>query len=193
MLNQSAGADSTNSDEIVRRTTPAPAVFSISTIADRLELGDVFSEQVLGGDSDEQAPDTSEEALLSLLEKVGAEGGDGEENVGSPGENPLIVARKEAMRKTVMLLRERTADLRQTLSSGKFRLALQKLGQKFNVATAEDEEGGNEMVAEMRRNAAVFVEVSKLEAQADYCRQACELERLTLEKLKRSLAVVSRF
>ena len=48
------------------------------------------------------------------------------------------------------------------------------------------------MVAEIRRNAAVFVEVSKLEAQADYCRQASELEKLTLEKLKHSLATVSR-
>ena len=47
------------------------------------------------------------------------------------------------------------------------------------------------MAAEVRRNASVFVEVGKLEARADFCRQACELERLTLEKLKHSLAAVS--
>ena len=36
----------------------------------------------------------------------------------------------------------------------------------------------------MRRTAALFVGVCKLEAQADYCKQACELERLTLEEVK---------
>ena len=129
--------------------------------------------------------------MLSLLSKPDADAGDSACADGSSGvENPLITARKEAMRKTVMLLRERTADLRRTLSSGKFRLALQKLGQKFNSADEEDQDGGSDVVAEMRRNAAVFVEVSKLEAQADYCMQACELERLTLEQLKHSLARV---
>ena len=193
MLDESAGGgvDGTNTSEPVRRNTPAPAVFSISTITDRLELGDVFSAEVLGGNADEQAPDLSEEALLSLLSKPDADAGDSACADGSSGvENPLITARKEAMRKTVMLLRERTADLRRTLSSGKFRLALQKLGQKFNSADEEDQDGGSDVVAEMRRNAAVFVEVSKLEAQADYCMQACELERLTLEQLKHSLARV---
>ena len=64
------------------------------------------------------------------------------------------------------------------------------MGRWFSNAAGGEDSKSDDTVPEMARNAAVFVEVCKLEARADWCQHAREREEMTLEKLKKSLATV---
>ena len=96
----------------------------------------------------------------------------------------VLLQRRESIVKVALLLKDRCLGLHKNLSSGKLRIGLQKLRSLLFSTTLQEER------EDMTRSVALFMAVTREEARVDWAVLTTESERVSLEKLAHSSAVV---
>ena len=149
------------------RKTPVPQAVTLETIANALQVGNALESKVF----DHEQLDTLASEFSTMTSEL------------SNKDIDILLQRRESIVKIALLLKDRCIGLHTKLTSGSFRVRLQKLARIFlNNDTQASEE--------MSRAAALFMAVARAEARVDWAGQANEIETVTVEALAHSAAVV---
>jgi hypothetical protein len=149
------------------RKTPTPPIVTLESVAQNLQLGNALELEALGHEQ--------MDILISEFSAITSEL--------TSEDMDILLQRRESIVKVALLLKDRCLGLHKKVSSGMFRVGLQKLRSLLFSITSQKREA-------MTRSVALFMAVAREEARIDWAVQATESERVSLEKLAHSSAVV---
>ena len=150
------------------RKTPTPPIVTLESFAQTLQLGNALDLEAL----DHEQLDILVSEFSAITSELTGEDMD------------VLLQRRESIVKVALLLKDRCLGLHKNLSSGKLRIGLQKLRSLLFSTTLQEER------EDMTRSVALFMAVTREEARVDWAVLTTESERVSLEKLAHSSAVV---